>query len=89
MVPVVCLEYLSYQECYNTPPLQTYTKECDNFLSAGQWYPYYLSLGDCRYVQPTQCVHNQYSNELIESLMFTQLNRNLMRIFNLVVMRCV
>jgi len=48
----ICLVYLSYQQCYNTLPLTTYTTACDNFLQRTRQYPYSLSLSDCGYVLP-------------------------------------
>ena len=44
------LEYLSYQECYNKPPLENDTAACDHYYSRAIQYPYGLLLTDCEYV---------------------------------------
>ena len=58
---VLCLDYLSFQQCYNTLPLQNKTKDCDTFIYWTRQFPYSLHLDDCRFVGPTKLYANKFT----------------------------
>jgi len=51
------LEYLTYEKCYDKPPLENDTAACDHYYSRAIQYPYGLLLTDCEYVGIHPLIH--------------------------------